>query len=662
MCRVHIQVLAVIKKTESRMNENINLLRLACLIQDRDNQDFKRVILSLIFELLYENNNIDLQADELFSATISKCKEPIDRDFFDSLITNSKSFIITNTDNEPLVKLTPSKFEEVEKNISEFSIEPSIDSFINIKGYDNNLRDVIIKILYQSIYENIYVFNPSNLNSLVPDVIKEKFTQNELNTFNEFLEFDDPIKNRRLYNQFVKAIEFAILTSGKGVKKFTDKLYTDKAYILDTNIIFRMLGVGGTERKDTILKLISSCIKQGVSFEYTLRTHQELTNTLDASINKISKAEQTKKIEIIQELVAEAPHFFNDDFIVQYSRLKNAKIANSPEQYGLEMKSRFKQLCKDFNLTQANHKIKIEAYEINLFAKKLIAERKRITSYRYSLKQATVDAYNVLYVRKRRANNDYNYSEVKSFYLTTDRGLNKILSDDDKIIIPATILPSQLFAIHNPLTDDNDDIDYNNFFSFIKRRTSEFKHRGRDVFSFIQQAQVHSTDKEEIKNLILTFTDERYNHTKTEEVNENVIIKFKDFSKTYFDNRLNEIEDIENKYGLIESKGKEDINRLLLKTKTQVKRIDIVSTVIIIPLVSICLGLITNWKFSVISLVLLEALKFGLAKKENYNGLLWEKFFEKSMKKTAYYKLTNNTQFINEGLQEILNVDKNIWK
>jgi len=644
------------------MNKNINLLRLACLIQDRDNQDFKRVVLSIIFEILYENSNEDLKADELFSTTITKSKEPIERDFFDGIITNSGSFILTNTENEPLVKLTPEKFSEVEKNISEFSIEPSIESFIKNKEYDITLKDVIIKILYQSIYENIYAFNPSNIESLVPDVIKDKFTQKELNVFNEFLEFDDPQKNRRLYNQFVKAIEFAILTSGKGVKQFSDKLYTDKNYILDTNIIFRMLGVGGIERKETILKLIQYCIKQGVKFEYTLRTFQELNNTLDTSINKISKAEQTKKIEIIQELVAEAPHFFNDDFIVQYSRLKNSKIVNSPEQYGLEMKSRFKKICKELNIEQANHSIKLETYEINLFAKKLISERKKITSYRYSSKQAGVDSFNVLYVNKRRGSNNFNYSEVKSFYLTTDRGLNKILSDDVNILIPATILPSQLFAIHNPLSDENDDVDYENFFSFIKRRTSEFKHRGRDVFSFINQAQVYSTDKEEIKSLILTFTDERYNHSKIESANENVIIKFKDFSKTYFDNRLNEIEDVEKKYGNIELKGKSDLNIILPKTKKIAKLIDVTSAVILIPLISIYIGLMTHWILSVLSLLILEGIKFWLSKKENFNKQIWEYLFTKKMKKTSYYKLTNSTDFIDLGMKEIKSIDGNVWK
>ena len=644
------------------MKKNINLLRLACLIQDRDNQDFKRVVLSIIFELIYENNNVDLKADELYSATIAKSKEPIERDFFDNLITNSKSFELTNTDSEPLVKLTSTKFNEVEKNISEFSIEPSIEKFLKNKNYDLSNKDVIIKILYQSIYENIYAFNPSNTETLVPDVIKENFSQNELNIFNEFLEFDDPQKNRRLYNQFVKAIEFAILTSGKGVKSFTEQIYTDKTYLLDTNIIFRMLGVGGIERLETILKLIGSCIKQGVKFEYTLRTYQELNNTLDASIGKIAKAEQTKKVEIIQELVAEAPHFFNDDFIVQYSRLKNEKKVSSPEQYGLEMKSRFKKLCTDFNIEQSNHSIKLETYEINLFAKKLISERKKITSYRYSLKQATVDAYNVLFVRKKRGGNNYNYSDVKSFYLTTDRGLNKILSDDDEIVIPATILPSQLFAIHNPLSDESNGVDYDNFFNFIKRRTSEFKHRGRDVFSFIQQAQVHTTDKEEIKNLIVTFTDVRYNNAKEESVKENVIVRFKDFAKTYFDNRLDEIEKIEDKYNTIEQKGEQDIYKILPKTKGITKTIDVISTVIIIPVISILIGLITNWKFSVISLLILEGLKFWLSKKENYNRQIWESLFEKKMKKTAYFKLTQNAQFIEQGLNKIAESNGNVWK
>lgn len=424
-----------------------------------------------------------------------------------------------------------------------------------------------------------------------------------------------------------------------------------------------MLGVGGKERQETILSLLESCIKQGVKFEYTLRTQQELNNTLEASIIKISKGEQTKKIEIIQDLVAEAPHFFNDDFIVQYSRLKNSKVVSSPEQYGIEMKTRFKSLCKKYGIEQSSLKINLENYEVNLFAKKLISERKKLTNYRYSLKQATVDAYNVLFVRKKRADNNFNYSEVKSFYLTTDRGLNKILSDDPEIRIPATILPSQLFAIHNPLANNGDeDFDYNNFFSFIKRRTSEFKHRGRDVFSFIQQAQVYSTDKDEIKELILTFTDERYNHSQVEAANENVIVRFKDFAKTYFDKRLDDIENVEGQLEEIEKTGKADIPKCLNSSKSISRILDVLVVVIIIPIVALIIGLISDWRFSIAALLVLEGLKFWLSTKGNYNQAIWEYYFKKAMTKTAYFKLTKNNQFIKEGLDEISQSNGNIWK
>lgn len=646
------------------MNKNINLLRLACLIQDRDNQDFKRVVLSLIFEIIFENNNIDLKANELFITTIEKCSEPIERDFFDGILTNSDSFVLTNTEDEPLVRLTPNKFSEVEKSIEEFSIETPIVDFLNIKSYDIDYKDVIIKILYESIYENIYAFNPKKIKTLVPNIVKENFEQQELNIFNEFLEYEDPKKNRILYNQFVKAIEFAILTSGKGVKKFTDKLYTDKAYLLDTNVVFRMLGVGGLERKETILKLIESCIKQGVTFEYTLRTQVELNHTLDASINKIGKAEQSKKISIIQGLVEENPHFFNDDFITQYSRLKNERIVNSPEQYGIEMKTRFKKLCSDYNISIANHGIKLENYEVGLYSKKLISKRKELNyNFRYSSKQATVDAYNVLYVNKRRGNNNYNYSEVKSFYLTTDRSLNKILSDDDSIIIPATILPSQLFVIHNPLNSTGETVDFDNFFSFIKRRTSEFKHRGRDVFSFINQAQVFTSDEEEIKNMIVTFTDERYNHSKKTSVDENVIIKFKDFSKTYFDKRLNDVEKLESRDKNIQKNGNSEFNKCLKSSKNKAKYIDLIITVILIPFISLLAGLITNeFKYSLIILFILELIKFGLSKKANYNKQLWEYFFNKKIEKTSYYILTKDDKYVHEGLKHIEDNKGDVWK
>lgn len=116
------------------MKNNFDILRLACLMQDVNNQDFKKVILSIIFEILYENNNEEVSIDSLYQATISKSKEIIERDFFDSIIMNSKSFIVTNSNSSPSIKLTSEKSISIEKTISDFSIETSIVTFLSLKN------------------------------------------------------------------------------------------------------------------------------------------------------------------------------------------------------------------------------------------------------------------------------------------------------------------------------------------------------------------------------------------------------------------------------------------------------------------------------------------------------------------------------------------------
>ena len=231
------------------MSDNFNILRLCCLIQDRDAQDLKRTVISIISEILYESSNIETSADELFTKTNEKFHTQLERDFFENLLIKSSAFELINTDNSPLVKLSQQKFNEIDKNIADFSIEPHIEKFLDQKGYSLEHKEKIVDILFQSIYENVYTFNPQKIHTIIPQNLNEKFEQEDLDIFNEFLEFDEPAKNRCLYNQFVKAIEFAILTSGKGVSQFTDTLYKDKSYLLDTNIIFRLIGVGGVERQ-----------------------------------------------------------------------------------------------------------------------------------------------------------------------------------------------------------------------------------------------------------------------------------------------------------------------------------------------------------------------------------------------------------------------------
>lgn len=648
------------------MNDNFNILRLCCLIQDRDAQDLKRTVLSIIFEILYENNNSEIPADILFQKTNEKFNTSLEKDFFDSLLMKSNSFELLTTDAAPFVKLTSSKFSEIDKNISDYSIEPHIERFLDQKHYPADKKNKLIEILFQSIYENIYNFTPEKIKTIIPQNISDKLEQSDLDIFNAFLEFDEPTKNRCLYNQFAKAIEFAILTSGKGVVQFSENIYKDKCYLLDTNIIFRLIGVGGIERQSTIIQLLKDCIKQGIGFEYSHHTLLELNKKLEQCVIEIQRAEKSKKIEIIEDIFEKNPHYFNDDFITQYCRLRLDKVVNSPEQYEIEMKARFKALCKELNIEQANHGIKIEDYEKNLFSLFLQKKRNEINGhFRYSNNQAKVDAHNVLYVRKRRGFNNYNYSDVKSFYLTTDRGLNKILSSEKDVLIPETILPSQLFIIHNPLSNNSSvEPDYKTFFRFLKRRTSEFKLRGKDVINYITQARRYTTNTTAISSLVEAYSDQRYKYSKSDVIDEGALVSFRDYTHTYFDIKNNELKEVKTNYTQIMDKAEVELKDAIRKSNDWAKAIDLFTTYILIPSIAIILKIYTTLDFYLVLVVLgiSEFIKFIISTRTSLIKDIWRNLFKYFSKKTSYYKLTSDQDFINRGLKEINNRPDNIWK
>ena len=648
-----------------KLNKNINILRLSCLIKDRDGQDLIRTVLSIIFDIFYDNGNQLMNSNELFDYINNQFSLSIDKDFYENLLSKSESFELQNTNGAPLVKLTSEKYDEIDKNISDFYIEPYIVSFLKSRTYDLEKKNVIVEILIQSIYENIYSFNPENISSLITANDDAKYNQDDIDIFNEFLEIDEPNKNRCLYNHFAKAIEFAIITSGRGVSKFTEDLFKNKRYLLDTNIIFRLLGVGGPERQKTIKKLIQICRKQGIIFEYSYQTIGELNKRLEQCVIDLSRAETSKKIDITETILKSDFTHFNDDFITQYCFMKLSRQITSPEGYELEMKTKFKNLCDELGIEISKVDVKINEVDRRQLAEKLQKKKKEVNEfYRYSHKQAIVDAHNIIYVDKIRGANNYNYSEIKSFYLSTDRSLHKILSNNESKAVPQTILPSQLFVIHNILSANDIEPDYDVFFKFLKKRNSQFKLRGRDIFNYINQAREFSNNDSEISNLIATFSDQRYNYSKSSSVDEGVLISFKDFAQTTFDKKTSELEEMKRDYSFLINNADNDLNRIFSTSNYIARAIDVIITFIVIPSVALLIKQFKDLDLGLVILIILisEIIKFYISTRTNVLKKLWEKIFIFMIKKTAFYKLSHSEEYVRKGVLKITEKPDNIWK
>jgi len=559
-----------------------NIFRINCLLNDTKSTTFNSIITSILCELFYEYKNEPKNLNEIYSYIRNYLLITLEIDYLSTLINKAGFFNIEKLHDELLISLTSEKFLEVEQAIETNSLDKLINSFLIDSGKDFKFKGAIESMLYAAIYENINSFSIENLKTILPNV-KQDFSKEEIDAFNAFLDYPDPEKNKAIYRVLSNAVEFAILTSGKGIKEIKFEVFKGKSFLLDTNIIFRLLGIGGEERKESTLGLLTKCLSLGIKFEYTSKTHSELTNKLDQIIRMLESNKYNGSIAILGEIVNENPDLYNDDFVIHYSKLFNQGVVQNPQQYQLKLQSDYRALLG--TLKAGIVKEAPDDKEVYKLSKVLFAKKTEYYST-YGKKASEVDAYNILVVRKKRGSNNHNFSDVKSFYLTADRSLNLIISKETESIIPDTILPSQLYILCKPFFETSLDNDYSEFVKFIKRRKTGFKYGGTQVLTYINQIRKFASSVTIINETLIHYSDVRYRSSQinNEDIASNSNFTFKEVMKSILDKKLEEgdrgirVKDSVAEEAEIYSTSRKRISRIIAKV------IDCIITIGLLPI------------------------------------------------------------------------------
>jgi predicted nucleic acid-binding protein len=632
------------------------------MMDDNKSKNYNSILVSIISELLFENDNSEIDREECYSYLVNNLKIQIQKDVFIRILEKSQNFVHTSNPNYVGVKLTDKKYEEINDNIAKHSINKHINDFIEKKKLPIVLRVSIESLLFHAIYENINSFTVKNIDSIIPINAKEKFRVDEIDAFNSFLNDPNLEKNTVLFNIFLKAVEFAILTSGKGVSEFTQNIFSGKQYFLDTNIIFRLLGIGGTERQSTLINLIKQCNHQGIKFFYTGETYQEFKRKVVASTLDIKKATESKSIDLLEEMIKDKVEF-NQGFIIHYTQCKIDKQVRTPDQYEAKIMADFKTLCSDQNITFKSFDEELKQKNIEKLQDDLFKSKKAINHFsRYSKTAAKVDATNILSVNFLRGQNNYNYSDIKSFYLSTDRTLNNILAKNAGDKIAETILPSQLFILHNSLSDNGDEKDYEAFTKFLKRRTTEFKYTGRQVLTYIDEIRSHTTEPKNIKEILKAYSDKKYETSLDIDV-EPEYISIKEFAETYADSKFKHAEIGDEKYKKALEIALAEFPIFLDSTKTIMKIIDGLITILLIPISIFCLKkFIDNTAIIIVGTLFIEGIKLLLSSRFDIYSGLSNKIFMSKVKKSSFHKTFKKIDsiYINQAI-EFISKGIKIW-
>ncbi|RYJ38235.1 hypothetical protein NU08_2850 [Flavobacterium anhuiense] len=630
------------------------------MMDDNKSKNYNSILVSVISEILFENDNVEMDREKCYSYLVNDLKIKVQKDIFIRIIEKSSYFIHIPNSTYVGIKLTDQKYAEINDNVTKHSINKHINDFIDKKRLPIVLRTSIESLLFHAIYENINSFAIQSIDSIIPLNAKEKFRVDEINAFNDFLNDSSLEKNIVLFNTFLKAVEFAILTSGKGVSEFTQSIFAGKEYFLDTNIIFRLLGIGGIERQATLTNLIKQCNHQGIKFFYTGETYQEFKRKVDASTLEIKRATESRSIVLLEEMIKDKIEF-NHDFITHYTQYKIDKKVRTPDQYTTTIMADFRTLCAEQNITLKSFEKELKKKNIENLQEELFSNKKTLNHYsKYTKTAAKVDAINILSVNFIRGQNNYNYSDIKSFYLSTDRTLNKILAKKAEDKIAETILPSQLFILHNSLSETEDEKDYEAFTKFLKRRTTEFKYTGRQVLTYIEDIRTHTTEPQNIKEILKAYSDRKY-ETSLDIDTEPEYIPIKEFAETYADNKFREAEIGDVKYKKALEKAQADFPIFLKSTKRIMKIIDVTITILLIPASVIFLKqLVDNIIVIFAGTLFIEGIKFLLTSRFDLYAGLSNGIFMIKVKKANFHKtfkeidstyINDATEYISKGIK-----------
>lgn len=334
-------------------------------------------------------------------------------------------------------------------HIEEFYKHSSLtDEGISLTEYIRLIENFLYTIFIQNLEKSQSFFNRTiEMSKLVEQY---NFDNKQKEYINMFLEYDSLEKDRAIFNIGSWAIEYITINGGIDLNSQLNNI-TEKTLYLDTNVLFRMIGIDGERRQNRLYEFLRRCHNCGQTLKISKMVMDEYQKSLETGVNHIRRIpDHVKFIKPIENSIVQ-----------HYYRTNNISI----DLFLAEIDTLFKSFVKDL-------KIEIETYDFYKLANG--KDRAEIDSCSASIKeykrhmndyQSKPDASNIVYIKKLRGEHYKNINESKFFFLTVDKTLANWEQEKSEGC-PITMRPSDwLTLLLNYVTRTNDD--YKAFVSFI---------------------------------------------------------------------------------------------------------------------------------------------------------------------------------------------------
>lgn len=191
--------------------------------------------------------------------------------------------------------LTTLGLELMSNRAQAINIKQYTDLFLKEQSSDckisaEELRDLVEKFIFLRFNENLKQICDIFNQSLAIEKIEEDFDDEQKEIINGFLNWDNNDKNKCIYLLIAKAYDYCMINS-RCSKQEMD--FSKFHFYIDTNIIFRMLGINGALRQNAINNLIEKCLSVGAHLHVNNFVKSECEHTI------------VDQIKVLQDTTAE---------------------------------------------------------------------------------------------------------------------------------------------------------------------------------------------------------------------------------------------------------------------------------------------------------------------------------------------------------------------
>ena len=336
----------------------------------------------------------------------------------------------------------------------------------------------LTKIIYEFLYE-VFKSNLSNFSKLIDGTTDIKdivnfndlnYTQFEIEIINSFLNWENDEKNIAVFNISNIALEYCLISNKKG-NAFKLESLKDKVFYLDTNIIFRAIGINGEFRKHRITTFLNKLLEAKETLVISKFTFEEIKSTIKYYVSTLNRKYSSK---INSNIFIK--YSTNADFLEFYHIWRKNRSNDSLELFEAfllgeidKIKTEFK-IKYDFNIDIDFTDKKIEEIILDK-ASSINTYKTNEKNYSNYIEASVIDAKNIYLIEKKRNYQYFNIFDCKYYFISSDQYLRKWDYSINRTV-PTVILPSQWMSLLLRYLNRSSD-DFKSFVSFLNISNNE---------------------------------------------------------------------------------------------------------------------------------------------------------------------------------------------